>query len=286
MNQNPYIKEQIDASLKGLGNKNITGFVISNEDIDLANAAFPCPWQGNHYNIALPNVALNINKLSEGWRTELMQFNEIQVLHILIDIEDLDFVRKFPNLKELHIYDSTCKDWSFLGELTELDTLFIYKASCFDTAPLRILTDKQVSRMEAYRIAVKSNSMPILPIPRVLDEILLNYCNLTDANLLDLATNKSITELNLSHNEIKSIDNLKDVAVYYLTLRYNALTDIESMQYAPYYLNVRHNQISKLPDFGKAKRCQLSRLYAGHNPLSETEVERIKKLRLLKTDLY
>jgi hypothetical protein len=54
---------------------------------------------------------------------------------------------------------------------------------------------------------------PMLLLSRVLDEILLNYCNLTDENLMDFAVSKSITELNLSHNAIKSIDNLKDVTI-------------------------------------------------------------------------
>jgi len=282
MNISPYIQGQIDAALK-YRNK-IEGFIITDKEIGVPTV-WMCPWQGHHHNVALPNVGLNINRLPDGWREELSQFSEIQALHILTDAEDLDFVKNLWNLKELHIMDSTCKDWNFLSELMELDTLFVYKAPYFDTAPIRVLMGKQVSRLESYRIAVKNNG-PILPIPRVLDEILLNYCGLAEENLTDLAASKNITELNLSHNAIRSIDNLKDVSVYYLTLRYNQLTDIESLQYVPYYLNVRHNQINRLPDFKEREFCRLSRLYADHNPLSEAEIDRIKKLRLLKSDMY
>lgn len=286
MNLNPYIQEQIDATLKYKGtvdHKAVAGFIITDEDIGIPTA-FAIPWQGNHYNVSLPNVALNTHRLPEDWRLELSKFEDIQALYILTDVTDLDFISSFKNLKELYIVGNTCKEWSFLEVLMELDTLLVRKATYFDTKPIRTLMDKQVQRLEQYRSAIRNNGT-YLPIPRVLDEIALTYCNLNDANLLDLGASKSITELDLSHNNLTSIDNLRDVSVYYLTLRYNELTNIESLQYVPYYLNIRHNNVCRLPDFSKVKRSELSRLFVGYNPLPETEIAKTKKLRLLKSDL-
>lgn len=277
MELSPYIQAQISAV------DTVTGYIITDEDIGIPTA-FAVPWEGNHYNIALPNVSLNVSRLPKRWREQLSSFEDIKALYILTDISDLEFIGCFKNLKELYIVGNTCKEWSFLEELMELDTLLIRKAPYLNTKPIRALMDKQVSRIEKYRIDCKNN-VPYLPIPRVLDEISLTYCVLTDADLLDLGANKSITELDLSHNSITSIDNIRDVSVFYLTLRYNQLTDIDALQYVPYYLNVRHNNISRLPDFKQVKRCELSRLFVGYNPLPEIEIARLKKLKLLKSDL-
>lgn len=285
MNLSTYVQNQINATLqdKNAGYKTITGFIFTDEDIPVPKG-FMIPWQGYHSHVALPNVALNIHRLSENWREELAQFEGIKALYVVTDIVNLSFIGNYRNLKELYVFENNCRDWSFFGKLMELDTLLIRKAPNLDTAPIKELLIKQVRRADAKWAEAKANNTPCSPFPRVLSEIMLNYCNLTNDNLLDLAANKVPDELDLSHNLIMSIDNLKDVSVYYLTLRYNQLTDINALQHMPYYLNVRHNQIKTLPDFSKSKH--LGRLFVGHNPLLPAEIEKFKKLCLPVSDAF
>lgn len=274
----PYIRGQ----LADTTNKNVEGFIITDED-SLVPTAFYCPWVGHYHNIVLPNVIFNIHRMPDGWREELIQFTEIEALYVLTDIQDLDFIRNFTNLKELYIFENICKDLNFFEELMELDTLYVQQAPDFDTAPIRKLLEKQLNRRERIRA---DKSRHILPLPRVLDEVALIYCNLTADNLKDFAVNRSFSELNFSHNNIENITHFKDVDVYYFILRYNQLTDLEPIQYMPYYLNARHNEISELPEVEKMKNSCLSRLFLAHNRLSAQQIKQLKKLNLLATDLF
>lgn len=243
------------------------GLLVGQED---EIYSMPAPWQsdGSCFNMRWPNIAVNINKIPD-WEKEITQtpeFAQITSLVISGDVRDFSFASHFAGLNELYVYGYEengsnhiypCADWNFLTKLEDLNYLAVMNCPHFDTAPLKVLWEKQKKK----RAEAKAEGRNTLLMPE-LDHLILHTCNITD--LSDFAAARYIDDCNLSHNNITDLTPVKDVGFYYLNLRYNKITSLPDLK-VEYYLNFRHNEVTHIPDW-----CvNLSRLFVAHNPIEE-----------------
>lgn len=241
------------------------------------------PWTGDSdaYGMVFPNLLFNIDESQNGeWIKDLRYFTHIKSLHMYMPTQDLGFMRDFKKLKELYVTDSVEEDWTFLANLTDLRYLYVKNCSFQDLTPLHELHKKQEELYLDWKKVNKENSFYFAR----LQNVLLNYCGITDIS--PLATCKYISELNLSHNEICDLSPLKYISnLYYLTLRHNNIMDITPLSNIKrvYMMNLRHNCISDITVLENYNNSNLSRLFLGHNPI--TDFSPIRHLQLIQHDI-
>jgi hypothetical protein len=247
------------------GNFKVQGLFVSYYD---EINRWPAPWQSDAscFKMVIPNITVNIEKIPD-WEKEITQtaeFEQIKAIYLCGDIKDFSFLSHFSGLQELYVYsydESGGKhnypwaDWDFLVKLEGLNYLLLASCPNFDTAALRALWKRQ----EENRTEAKAKGKNLLFVPD-LNHLILHTCNISD--LSDFAAAKYINDCNLSHNNITDLSPIKDLAFYYLNLRYNKISSLPDLK-VDYYLNVRHNEITHIPEWCS----QLRRLFVGHNPI-------------------
>ena len=150
-------------------------------------------------------------------------------------VDDLAFIRNFPNLKELNLAKNGISDLAPLQDLSSLVSLSLAKNNVSDVTPLKDLTG-------------------------------LQYLNLQDNLLEDVSALNSLTslkEINLSTNDIYTIDGLTDFTnLESADLSYNFITSVSALENSPIKkLNIMNTDIDNLN--AVANFPELESLYAG-----------------------
>jgi len=135
-------------------------------------------------------------------------------------IDNLDFIRSFPNVKELILDENGISDLTPLQDLSSLVSLSLAKNNISDVSPLISLSDMQ-------------------------------YLNLNDNLLEDVSALNNLTslkEINLSFNDIYTIEGLTNLSnLESADLSYNLITSVSALEYSPIKeLNIMNTDIDDL----------------------------------------
>ncbi|MCM1127293.1 MAG: leucine-rich repeat domain-containing protein [Lachnospiraceae bacterium] len=209
---------------------------------------------------------------------------ELEELHLLeIDLENLYFLEKFPQLKSLtaaycglqdisgleyqkelqriNLQDNQITDLPFLRNRGNLIALYISDNLISDIAPLEELTGLETLYLEGNEI------QDIDPLEGLRELRNLNLSNNKIQDITPLEGLRELRTLDLSNNEIQDIDSLEGLAkLRNLDLGYNKIQNIrvvENLQMLC-HLNLYHNQIK---DFSPAlEPASLTYISVGENP--------------------
>ena len=262
----------------------INGIYISDDD-DVN--CYPIPWYSDSqaYQMERVNMFYNKSRSNGRWEDDLItRCAHIKTLYIIATKAqiDLNFLGEFKNLQELTVIHSNVSDWSFVERLMNLRNICVHACPNFDIKSLGVLAKKQQERYDNHvNQETEKNMTTFLQRPIRLENIYAKYCNISDIS--PLCTNlRDVTEINLSHNNIKDISSLTGIDVYYLTLRWNQIEDITALNDSKSYLvNLRHNQIK---DFSPLYENQhIHRLFVNHN--AKEDYNKLHDLSLVYTDI-
>ena len=150
-------------------------------------------------------------------------------------IDDLAFIRSFPNLIELNLDENGISDLTPLQGLPSLVNLSLAKNNISDLSPLKDLPS-------------------------------LQFLNLRENLLEDVSALNSLTllkEINLSFNDIYTIDGLTDLSnLESADLSYNFITSVSALENSPIKeLNIMNTDMDDLN--AVANFSELESLYAG-----------------------
>lgn len=251
------------------------------------NRVIVIPWYdyAQSYGMNMPNIFLNVNELTEGWKEDMKLFMHIVSFHSYIEDLKIDFIEAFPNLGELYLYKAEVPDWSVISRLLELKMLFIRKCEGAGNTIIKYVSElwrKQNNILSDLR-ASKADMNRLLDVSLLIN-VYITYAGITDISPL---SEQSYMELNLSHNLIADITPLKNTSVYYLNLRYNQISNVESLRNNYSYLvNLRHNQIASIEPVIdlKCRTNKPSRFFIAHNPIPKKEVINIMKYHFVMND--
>jgi Leucine-rich repeat (LRR) protein len=212
------------------------------EGFDTANYLAECERLLSTVQIENPQIAGKVKKALKnlgiplGRYLYVYQAEELESLDLSASrIDDLAFIRNFPNLKELDLAENGIWDLAPLQALTSLTSLSLAKNNVSDVTPLKDLPDLQVLDLS--------------------DNLL------EDASALNSLT--SLTKLDLSTNDLYSIDGLNNlVNLESADLSYNLISSISALENSPIKeLNILNTDINDLNAI--ANFPELETLYAG-----------------------
>lgn len=219
---------------------------------------------GAGFQVFKPNLRFNVRaSVNKMWEADLKHFNRLKALYLYAKTTDLTFLSNFKELNELHVVGTRNKDWSFIAGLVNLRSLFIKRASFHD---LEVFRELSITQEELASLS----DDPFLWSHK-LEFVRLEHCGIQD--ITPLADLKWLAELDLSHNQISDFSSVLDLPLYSLTLRYNRLSHLSFIARDRWhldYLDVRHNQIEDISPL--VYLINLSKLYVGHNPISDYSV--------------
>jgi Leucine-rich repeat (LRR) protein len=185
-----------------------------------------------------------INKL-----TGIKKLDELYATHNkadIIQITDLNSLKRLPNLRILYLDDSLITDLSFLSplkELKQLQFLHLDGNQITDLSPLSKLVQLKVLFLRGNQISKLHGTQNI----------------------------NGLLELRLDNNRIKDLRPLSKMKhLKVLTLRNNSIVDLRSISDLPnlYRLDLRDNQISDISPLKNLLNGMRS-LYLTNNPITD-----------------
>jgi hypothetical protein len=233
------------------------------------------PWSSDvqAFQMKMPNLFITENMLNDE---DMKLFPHITTFHSVVRSLTIKFLPAFPNLTGLYLYSAIIDDWSFLSKLYNLNKIYIRKCGDKGNKIVKMIADIRIGQ-----------DMGIVPHGPVIDDVLLNYLNITDIS--PMRGIRTWTELNLSHNEIADVSPLTNSKVRYLRFKYNKLSDISPLENCgACLLNLRHNEVCDITPIIKNKEMNpmLKHLYIGHNPIPAAAIQQLRGYRWIESDFH
>ena len=195
-------------------------------------------------------------------RTEALSITNINVC--TDNIESVDEIRFFPNLRELHCY----------GTLTNTNTNTNNVVSHGKLKSLDVSGNPSLTYLEC-----KFNQLTRLDVSKNTSLTLL-YCSSNQLTSLDVTQNPSLTRLECYSNQLTRLDVLKNTSLSHLQCDSNQLTSLDVTQNPSLtYLSCGSNQLTNLD---VTQNPSLTSLYCSFNQLTSLDVTQNPSL----TSLY
>lgn len=104
------------------------------------NCAISVPWEltAHAFRMRTPDVYLEPADLQDEDLMEYLKQFKVLGLYILTPLPEYDFIRRFPQLRDIYIlYGNNLVDLSFLDDTPNWDMLFVHRATLKDLEPIR-----------------------------------------------------------------------------------------------------------------------------------------------------
>lgn len=122
--------------------------LLDNKATPETERSYQIPWvyDGHAYNMINNMPERTIDITNENWKQEIGNFEEVESLYILVDLQakDYEIIRQMVNLKALYMYTAkSLADISFLENLTKLKEVMISNSQVQDLSPIVKVRKKQ-----------------------------------------------------------------------------------------------------------------------------------------------